>query len=71
MTTLQAILQQASALPRDERARLAKLLFEQLEAEADSEEMAIGQRGLTALAESTREEDWTEFYPNKLRQSRE
>ena len=66
MVTLASILEQVNSLPPSDRTKLARLLFEQLEAEAEAEEMAVGQRGLTALTESTRGEDWAQYYPDTL-----
>lgn len=66
MTKLLAILDKAGALSPAEQLELVKFLMERLAAESEADEIAVGQRGLAAWTESSREEDWTPFYPPDL-----
>lgn len=70
MTKLEAILRQASSLSPDERARLIEVLCGQADLQADADQAAVGERGLAAWTASTRDESWTEFYPDTLRDGR-
>jgi len=65
MADVDSIRNQASLLPPSERARLTKLLVEE-----DQDETGVGLRGLAALTESSRGEDWSEFYPASLREKK-
>lgn len=62
MTKLERILEEAKSLTPHDRERLVELLRRHLFADGDTD-AAIGARGLTELTESTRNEDWSEFYP--------
>jgi hypothetical protein len=64
MTSFDSILKQVRDLPLEERVRLAQHLLKDAEAE---EQANIGERGLTALTNSTQHEDWSQFYPSGLR----
>ena len=67
MTKLQAILREVRSLSDSERAELLALLAKELAADAGSEHDALGRRGLAAWSELSRDEDWSEFYPDSLR----
>ncbi len=65
MTRLESIVEQAKLLSASERAELIAILKEgEIDSESDE---AVGLRGLAALTESTRHEDWSEFYPESIR----
>ena len=66
MTKLERILEEAKSLTPEDRERLLELLRKHLPADGD-DEIAIGARGLASWADSTRDEDWSEFYPAKIR----
>lgn len=66
MTKLESILGEAGSLSPAEQLELVKFLMERLAAESEADETAAGQRGLAAWTETTREEDWTPFYPPDL-----
>jgi hypothetical protein len=66
MTRLESILEEAKLLSPSEREKLMAALAEQAAADAESD-AAVAQRGLAYLTESTRSEDWSEFYPDRLR----
>ena len=70
MTKLEAILEQANGLSPIERERLLQLLSAQAFGDFVDDEAAVGKRGLAALTESTRDEDWSVFYPDTLRNGR-
>lgn len=70
MVNLEAILKQVSALSAAEQVQLAAKLLEQAGQEHLTDEMAAGRRGLAARTESSRDEDWSEFYPEVLRNDR-
>jgi len=57
------MLQDVQALSTDEREQFIRLLALQLLPDAD--EATTGERSLAALTESTREEDWSMFYPEE------
>ena len=67
MTKLESLLSNAKSLTNAERRRLAELLLQQAELEAETDEKAAGQRGLRAWTESASGEDWSEYYPDTLR----
>ena len=67
MTKLESILRQARLLPPEELAKLLDKLLEQSTRESEVEETLAGRRGLAAWTESARREDWSEFYPDSLR----
>ena len=70
MTRIEVILKDASSLSVDERRRLIELLCRQLDNSHETEE-AAGRRGLAAWTDSTRDEDWSPYYPPELRESRD
>ena len=70
MTKLEAILKKAQSLSANERAELVAVLLQQAACDAETDEMATGQRGLAAWTESTQNESWAEFYPESLRNGR-
>ncbi|MBI4602034.1 MAG: hypothetical protein HY721_08740 [Planctomycetes bacterium] len=67
MSKIDSLLEEARALSNAERRQLAEKLLLQANKEAEGEESAAGERGLAAWTESTRSEDWSPFYPSKLR----
>ena len=67
MTKLEAILEQANGLSPLERERLLQLLSAQAFGDGVDDEAGVGKRGMAALTESTRGEDWSNFYPDALR----
>jgi hypothetical protein len=71
MTKLESILRDARRLPPEELARLLSALMESGDSQEAVEETLAGQRGLANWTESTRQEDWSEFYPDSLRDGRE
>jgi hypothetical protein len=70
MTRLEAILRDAQALSADELSQLLAALLAENARASDADEAAAGQRGLASWTESTREEDWSAFYPESLRNGR-
>ncbi|MCK4660481.1 MAG: hypothetical protein KAV82_13245 [Phycisphaerae bacterium] len=70
MTKLESILREARLLPPEELAGLLAALLEQSTRDSEVEETLAGQRGLAAWTESARREDWSEFYPDSLRNGR-
>lgn len=67
MANFDSIHDQARSLSPADRVRLAQLLLEEAGREDQNDEIGVGQRGLAAWSDSTRGEDWSEFYPNSLR----
>ena len=67
MADVNLILQQARMLSAVERMRLIEALLKEVATEADADEIGVGVRGLHAWSDSTRGEDWSEFYPAVLR----
>ena len=67
MTKLEAILEQANGLSPIEREQLLQLLSAQAFGDGVDDEPGVGKRGVVALTESTRGEDWSTFYPDPLR----
>lgn len=67
MTQLETILEQARRLSIDEREQLLRLLSAEGFVDGADDEAACGERGLAAWTESTRNEDWSMFYPETLR----
>jgi hypothetical protein len=70
MTKLESILRDARRLPPEELAQLLSALMESGDSHEEIEETLAGQRGLANWTESTRGEDWSEFYPESLRNGR-
>ena len=70
MTRLETILRDARALSADELAQLLAALLAESASADDADEAGAGQRGLAAWTESTRDEDWSAFYPESLRNGR-
>ncbi len=70
MTRLESLLREAQALSPTELAKFLGALMEQADREADVDTAAVGQRGLAAWTGSTRDEDWSAFYPAGLRDHR-
>jgi len=71
MMNLEAILQEARSLSPTERAELVAILLQQADWDAGPDDVAAGQRGLTAWTESARDESWSEFYPDTLRNNQD
>ena len=69
MSKIESLLKEARSLSTAERRQLAELLLAQAGEEADRDEAAVGRRGLATWTESTRSEDWSPFYPSKLRKA--
>jgi hypothetical protein len=67
MHNVQKILDLARQMPLNERMSLAEALLQEAHAEYESEEIAVGQRGMAEFTDSTSDEDWSEFYPADLR----
>lgn len=67
MTKLESLLSAARSLTNAERRRLAELLLQQADLEAEEDDAAAGLRGLQAWTESASGEDWSEYYPDTLR----
>lgn len=68
MTTFDSIIKAARSLNLAERVRLARTLLAEASSDVQDDEAAVGRRGLASLTASTRDEDWSEFYPPDLRQ---
>jgi len=68
--TLDSILARARSLSLADRLRLAEALFEEAKTRTKSDEDDVGMRGLASWTESTRNEDWSQFYSDTLRQRR-
>ncbi len=66
MTPLEVILKEVDCLSVNERAQLVRMLLEAMERDAEADEIATGQRGLAAWTDSTRDESWSDFYPETL-----
>ena len=66
MAKYDSIIQNARALPLADRIRLARMLLEEASVATESDELGAGKRGLAALTDSTRGEDWSQFYPSSL-----
>lgn len=60
-------LRYAQSLPSGEIARLIDELKRLVAEEELSRDIEVGRHGLAAWTESTRDEDWSEFYPQQLR----
>ncbi len=69
MTKLEAIVRDAHSLSPQELAQLLALL-EQRVSSSGTYEFLAGQRGLASWTESAGGEDWSEFYPEALRNGR-
>lgn len=67
MANFDSIFDDARALPPEDRIRLARMLMPEGAARNDADEIGVGERGLAAWTDSTRNEDWSEFYPTSLR----
>ena len=67
MTPLEAILKEVDSLSVGERAQLVQLLLAATQGDPEADEVAAGQRGLAAWTESSRNESWSDFYPDSLR----
>jgi hypothetical protein len=67
MTKIETLLAEARSLSIAEQRRLAELLLEQAEIEAETDDAATGLRGLRAWTESVAAEDWSAHYPDSLR----
>lgn len=66
MINFDAIIKAARALDEAERLRLARMLLAETRSGASDDDAAVGRRGLASLTASTREEDWSDFYPPEL-----
>lgn len=66
MTRLQAIIEEAKLLSGSEREQLIEALKRQSISDRD-DDVSVAQRGLAYLTDSSREEDWSAFYPESLR----
>jgi hypothetical protein len=66
MTKVESLLADAKSLTNAERRRLAELLLQQADLEAEADEKAAGLRGIRAWTESASGEDWSEYYPDTL-----
>ncbi|MCI0630748.1 MAG: hypothetical protein L0Y44_08870 [Phycisphaerales bacterium] len=60
MTTFDSIVEQARSLTLADRLRLARLLLEEAKIENQTDEIGVGERGLSAWSDSTRGEDWSD-----------
>lgn len=67
MTKLESILQQARSLSPPELEELMKVLSSFAFDGREEDDAAVGRRGLAALTESTKDEDWSTYYPDELR----
>ena len=67
MADFDSIHNQARGLPLTDRQRLARLLLAETSTGEPTDEIAVGERGLAAWTDSTRSEDWSQFYPPSLR----
>ena len=67
MSRFEALLSEAKSLTNAERLKLAEMLFKQATLEAKEDDAEAGQRGLLAWTASVRGEDWSEYYPDRLR----
>lgn len=67
MTKLESILEQAKRLSPPELEELMKALSSFLFDGSGEDDAAVGRRGLIALTESTKDEDWSMYYPDELR----
>jgi len=71
MASLESILLDARSLSPSERAELVTKLLEEAARDVETHDAAVGQRGLAAWTESTRDESWEPHYPPGLRNNRE
>jgi hypothetical protein len=62
-----SVREQARRLSTADRLRLAKQLLAEARDEIPGDEIETGERGLAEWTDSTRGEDWSEFYPPSLR----
>ena len=67
MSRFESLLSEAQSLTNAERLKLAELLLKQATLEAEEDDGEAGQRGLLAWTASVRVEDWSEYYPDRLR----
>lgn len=67
MTKLESILEQAKSLSPLELEELVHTLSTFAFNGSGEDDEAIGHRGLAALTESTKGDDWSVFYPDELR----
>jgi len=66
MINFDAVIKAARALDEAERLRLAQILLAEARTGDQDDDAAVGRRGLASLTASTREEDWSAFYPPEL-----
>jgi len=66
MTTLEKILEQAKDLSPIEIESLLRELSAHALSQPGDDDASVGKRGLSAWTESTRNEDWSAFYPDSL-----
>ena len=67
MSNLQAALNEANSLSDSELRELVRMLAQRAATVFDEDDERVGQRGLSSWSESTRAEDWSEHYPESLR----
>ena len=67
MSRLESLLSEAQSLTNAERLKLAELLLKQAALEAEEDDVEVGQRGLLTWTASVRGEDWSAYYPHRLR----
>ncbi len=67
MTKLESILEQAKSLSAPELDELMKALSSFAFDGCGEDDASVGKRGLAALTESTKNEDWSMYYPDELR----
>lgn len=65
MTKVESILRQAESLTEGEFNELLAALLER-SSTPDADDLLTGARGLHNLTESTRDDDWSAFYPPDL-----
>jgi len=70
MSKPEMLLRDAESLTNAERRRLGELLLRQAALEAEAEDTAAGLRGLRAWTAATLEDDWSAYYPDRLRTGR-
>jgi len=67
MTKLESILEQARKLSPMELEELRQALSAYGLNGQGEDDASVGKRGLAALTESTRADDWSLYYPDELR----
>jgi hypothetical protein len=67
MSLFESLLSEARSLTNAERLKLAELILKQAALEAQEADAEAGRRGLLAWTAAVHGEDWSAYYPDRLR----